>query len=85
MANEDHSVQCKVLAEKIKELKGKTTEAKLILFNTCDVLPCPSEDVSCLEVHENFLRQLKTEFVLSAQQQVNSCVYYVFDKREGGQ
>ena len=71
--------------EKIKELKEKITEAKFILFNTCDLLPCPPKDVSCLEMHEDFLRQLKTEFVLSAQQQVNSCVYYVFDKREGGQ
>jgi len=65
--------------EKIKELKEKTREAKLILLNTCDILPCPPEDISCLEMHEEFLQQLKFEFVLSAQHQMNGCFYYVFE------
>jgi hypothetical protein len=66
-------------SEKIQELLAKRHEAKTILLNSCDVLPCP--DDACIADHALFLETLKKEFAVRTLAYKN-CDYYIFQSLE---
>ena len=52
--------------------------AKHILINTCDILPCPLQDTTCDKKSENFLTLLKSKFYLVSKTNYESCTYYIY-------
>jgi hypothetical protein len=65
-------------SEKIGDLIAEIGNAKHILINTCDLLPCPPSDNSCINKHNEFINLLKERFSLSSYNEQGSCKYYIF-------
>jgi len=66
--------------EKMGELQNRMDEAKYVLINTCDVLPCPPWEELCNQEHNNFINLLKQEFNLYLSESRGECEYYIFNK-----
>ena len=49
-------------SKRISELNKNLKEAKHILIDTCDILPCPQNDKECEEKAINFLNSIKSDF-----------------------
>lgn len=64
-------------SEKIDSLTANINKAKHILINTCDLLPCPSDDL-CINRHNDFVELLKESFSLKSYNEYGSCKYYIF-------
>ncbi|MBN4049025.1 glycosyltransferase family 39 protein [archaeon AH-315-M20] len=65
-------------SKKIDKLTSNLENAKYILINTCDILPCPEEDVFCTEKTDDFISLLKERFILKLNQKNNQCEYFIF-------
>jgi 4-amino-4-deoxy-L-arabinose transferase-like glycosyltransferase len=65
-------------SEKIKKLQTKIEKAKHVLLNTCDVLPCPPNDKTCNQEHDNFLNILNKNLNIVFYQKYGECEYYIF-------
>ena len=65
-------------ANKIDKLQESIDDAKYILINTCDILPCPPYENSCMEKHGDFLRLLKEKFYLHYNEKSGNCEHYIF-------
>lgn len=65
-------------SEKIDNLISNVGNAKHVLINTCDLLPCPLSDNSCAQKHINFIDLLKERFNMVLDTKHNSCDYYIF-------
>ena len=65
-------------SEKINGLTANINNAKHVLINTCDLLPCPPYDSSCNQKHKDFINLLKVKFSLKSQETYGSCEYYTF-------
>jgi len=66
-------------SEKAKELQNKSENAKAVLLNTCDILPCPPSDKSCLKETQLLLGILKKKMDLIYYQNYTQCQYYIFE------
>jgi len=64
-------------SKKIDKLISNLENARHILINTCDILPCPSDDVSCTEKTDNFISLLKETFILKSNQKNGQCEYFI--------
>lgn len=67
-------------SEKIDVLIDNIGNAKHVLINTCDILPCPPSDVSCSRKHNHLIGLLKERFGLLYYEVFGSCEYYIFGK-----
>ncbi len=65
-------------SEKIDSLTANINNAKHILINTCDILPCPPSDSLCINKHNDFIELLKERFSLKSYNEHGSCEYYIF-------
>tara|TARA_Y100000310_G_scaffold317308_1_gene370048 strand:- start:1914 stop:3293 length:1380 start_codon:yes stop_codon:yes gene_type:complete len=65
-------------SEKVDELILNIDDAKHILINTCDLLPCPPSDTACNQKHDDFIDLLKENFKLRLYDGHGSCEYYIF-------
>jgi hypothetical protein len=65
-------------SEKIDILTANINNAKHILINTCDILPCPPSDYSCEQKHNDFIDLLKNNFNLESFSKNKQCEYYIF-------
>ncbi len=63
--------------EKIHELEQKMIDAQMILLNSCDILPCPSADISCNAAHAAFIELLQQHFETTTGS-YGECSYYLF-------
>lgn len=64
--------------EKILKLKKKINNARYVLINTCDIMPCPPYEEGCKEMHSNFISMLKDKFKVQLYETRNGCEYYIF-------
>ncbi|MCH8067413.1 MAG: glycosyltransferase family 39 protein [Nanoarchaeota archaeon] len=64
--------------KKMIELQNKLEEAKYVLINTCDIMPCPPWEGSCNQEHDNFIDLLKEKFNIYLDEGVGRCNYYIF-------
>ncbi len=64
--------------EKIKELKGKISEAKYALINSCDIMPCPLYESQCSKEHDEFIALLTKNFKAELTEKHGNCDYYIF-------
>ena len=64
--------------DRIDQLQRNVDDAKYVLINTCDILPCPPYEDSCMEEHENFLNTLKGNFNLYYNKKLDNCEHYIF-------
>ena len=65
-------------SEKIDSLISNIDNAKHVLINTCDLLPCPNSDNICNQKHDDFINLLKERFDLKFYNKYDSCEYYIF-------
>ncbi len=65
-------------SEKVDYLISNINNAKYILIDTCDLLPCPPFDGSCNQKHNDFINLLKNRFNLDYYSEYGSCKYYIF-------
>jgi len=65
-------------SKKIKELVDNVDDAKLVMFNSCDVFPCPEDD-SCIIDSNDFLDKLNKTLVLKEYRQEGICKHYIFE------
>lgn len=63
---------------KMTELQSKMDEAKYVLINTCDIMPCPLSENLCSQEHNNFLNSLKEEFYNYFYEKLGECEHYIF-------
>ena len=66
-------------SDKIDELVSNIGNAKHILINTCDLLPCPPYGNSCNQKHDDFIALLKEKFTLESFSENGQCKYYIFN------
>ena len=66
-------------SKKINELAVNIGNAKHILINTCDLLPCPSSDIFCDQKHDDFINLLKNNFNIELFSKNKQCEYYIFN------
>ncbi len=66
-------------SEKIDKLITNIDNAKHILINTCDLLPCPPDDITCNQKHNGFIDLLKEKFTMHSYNKYGSCEYYIFN------
>jgi len=64
--------------EKIKELKENIREAKYVLINSCDIMPCPPYEETCATEHEEFIALLINNFKAELNEKYGNCDYYIF-------
>jgi len=64
---------------KINELTGKIGNAKHVLINTCDLLPCPPKDNLCNQKNDDFLAMLEERFDLFSYEGKGQCEHYIFE------
>ncbi len=67
-------------SKKIGELGKRLDEPDLILLNTCDLLPCPSDDALCPKNHADLLESLQDRFTLRAFRKESQCDYYIYSR-----
>ena len=65
-------------SEKIDTLIDDIDNAKHVLIDSCDLLPCPTSDDSCNQKHNNFIELLKEKLTLKSYIRYGSCEYYIF-------
>jgi hypothetical protein len=65
-------------SEKIDSLTANIGNAKHVLINTCDILPCHPSDNLCNQKHNDFIELLKESFSLKSYNVHDSCEYYIF-------
>jgi|TARA_Y100000310_G_scaffold345860_1_gene471644 4-amino-4-deoxy-L-arabinose transferase-like glycosyltransferase len=63
--------------KKMIELQSNIDQAKLVLINTCDILPCPPQESSCNQEHNNFINMLKEKMNVNHYEKLNDCEYYI--------
>jgi len=63
---------------KIDKLIDKMGNAKHILINTCDLLPCPPDDNLCNQKSDDFLALLGERFDLVLSENYGRCKHYIF-------
>lgn len=63
---------------KIMYLSAKISNAKYILINSCDILPCPSYEKECSKEHEKFIALLAKNFKIELNEKYDGCDYYIF-------
>ena len=64
--------------DKIIYLSTKISNAKHILINSCDILPCPPYEKECNEEHEKFIALLAKNFKTELNEKHDGCNYYIF-------
>ena len=64
---------------KAKELQNILISAKAVLLNTCDILPCPLSDPSCIAETKLLLNKFKENMDLISYQNQSQCQYYIFE------
>ena len=68
--------------EEIKNLKEKINQAKYILINSCDIMPCPPYEEACAREHEEFIAILIKDFKAELNEKHSgkhgNCDYYIF-------
>jgi len=64
-------------SEKINGLSENIDEAELVMFNTCDVFPCPDDD-SCNEDHDKLIAAFNQTLDLEFYSNLEGCEYYIF-------
>ncbi|MEK6949693.1 MAG: glycosyltransferase family 39 protein [Nanoarchaeota archaeon] len=64
--------------EKIKNLKEKINQAKYIMINSCDIMPCPPYEEACAREHEEFIALLIKNFKAELNEKRGNCNYYIF-------
>ena len=67
-------------SSKVKEIQQKVSNAKTVLINSCDILPCPPDDTTCDLETNNLLKGLKNNFHLLFDSDIKGCRYYIFEK-----
>jgi len=65
-------------SRKIDDLTSKISEAEHILIDTCDILPCPSNDKDCDKKTENLLRYMKDNLQTIHHKSKGSCEEFIF-------
>ena len=65
----------------INELDKKSDEAKYVLINTCDILPCPPNESQCNKEHSNFINLLKNKMNTYFYEKIGECEHYIFTSR----
>jgi len=65
-------------SKKIGLLKEKLPKAEHILIDTCDILPCPPEDVDCNEKTTEFLNTIKKDFQTFHYKKERNCEEFIF-------
>ena len=63
--------------KKIDYLKEKINQAKYILVNNCDIMPCPPSESSCNQEHNNFIMLLKEKLNVVFYNKSGECEYYI--------
>ena len=64
--------------EKLKNLKEKINQAKYVLINSCDIMPCPPYEGACTMEHEEFIALLIKNFKVELNEKHGNCNYYIF-------
>ena len=67
-------------SKKIDELADKLPKADNILINTCDILPCPPDDLDCEEKTKKILDSIKKDFKNIYSKKEQSCECLIFQK-----
>ena len=67
-------------SEKARELQNKASGANLVMLNTCDILPCRTDDTTCVDETFRFIKILKNEMRLIHNVNVADCDYFIFEK-----
>ncbi|MDP7180739.1 MAG: glycosyltransferase family 39 protein [Candidatus Woesearchaeota archaeon] len=65
-------------SEKIDQLIPKLSSADHILIDTCDILPCPPDDLQCTEKTTQLLDSIKEKFNLVYNKKENNCEKFIF-------
>ncbi len=65
-------------SEKIAELVDNINDSQLVMFNTCDVFPCPAED-SCVKDSSNLLEMFNQSISLDYYGEKGNCKYFIFE------
>lgn len=65
---------------KAKELLLSANKAEAVMFNSCDVLPCPPDDDKCLQETQKLFDFFNKNLMLVHNQKINSCEYSIFHK-----
>ena len=64
--------------ERISELMEKSG-AKVVMFNSCDVFPCPIDDYGCETDSDKLIRSWKEDMELVFSQD-SECNYYILSE-----
>jgi len=67
-------------SKKIDGLKERLTEAKHVLINTCDILPCPEDDKDCTKNTINLINHLKENFKTIHYKKEDNCEQFIFSR-----
>ncbi len=67
-------------SEKIKTLQKNLANAKHILVNTCDILPCHPKDKKCFNETKELLSTINKKFKLVYKNTSRDCQYFIFKK-----
>lgn len=66
-------------SDKAKQLQKDAHKAKLVLLNTCDILPCHPTDNGCLSETERLLKAFNESLQLAYSGENEGCSYYIFE------
>jgi hypothetical protein len=69
-------------SKKAKDLQSKVDKAKLVMFNTCDIIPCPDSDTTCPVETAKLLNMLNATMENILYQETGSCKYYIFESQD---
>lgn len=67
-------------SKKAIELQEKVGIARIVMLNTCDILPCRREDKDCLEETDKFIRIFEKKLRLRYKSKMGNCDYFIFEK-----
>jgi hypothetical protein len=65
-------------SEKIDRLISMVDEAKHVLINSCDLLPCPKRDTYCQKKNDEFISLLEIKFSHKLFLEYDQCKYHIF-------